>query len=125
MRSTATVRHGTMPMRLGALALALTLASAAATIASAEPQSPPNEKSRLLLQTMPTLPPLTLPDPSLGGSAPLVASPSGLRPRGLDLGDGLTLTPGLNLPSGPEVFDPTRRRAMREPFLELKVPLGP
>jgi hypothetical protein len=104
------------------LALALALAAAPAMAGTVAPAAP--GPTFTLPPTAPALPPLTLPDPSLGESLLAPGSTADPGPRGLDLGDGITLKPSFAAPPAHEVLDPSRRRAGREPWLELKVPFG-
>jgi hypothetical protein len=125
VRSNGMIRHRVGPIRWRAAALALGLVlTATAAFADAWPAPAPADRT-LLLPTAPSLPPIKLPDPSLSGeAAPLVGTPATPPVLGLDLGDGVTLTPRWLAPTAPEIVDPSRRRAMREPWLELKVPFG-
>ena len=44
-------------------------------------------------------------------------------PRGLDLGEGVLLSPGLATSSTHEIVDPNKKR-VREPWLKLTIPLS-
>jgi hypothetical protein len=110
-------------LALAAALEAVVLLSAATALAgTAAPAAPAPVLT--LPPIAPVLPALTLPDPSLGVSLLTPGSTADQGVRGLDLGDGITLKPRFAAPPEHEVVDPSRRRAGREPWLELKVPLG-